>query len=94
MDLATSVVTTLAGVAGASGRADGIGSAATFYSPGGVGIDALGTVALVADSLNHLIRRIVISSGVVSTIAGQGGVTGTSDGLGTTASFFCRLAPR
>ena len=81
--ISSGVVTTLAGT-GSSGSADGTGTAASFYSPGGITSD--GTNLFVADVGNHLIRKIVISSGVVTTIAGTGS-TGSSDGTGTAASF-------
>lgn len=86
--LATASVTTLAGAAGTEGLANGVGTAAIFHRPVGVAMDALGTVAVVADTYNHLIRRITISSGAVVTLAGQGGVKGISNGLGTVATFF------
>ncbi len=38
------VVTTVAGLPGADGSADGVGAAARFSSPGGVAIDAAGDV--------------------------------------------------
>ncbi|HUM03254.1 MAG TPA: NHL repeat-containing protein [Thermoanaerobaculia bacterium] len=50
------VVSTLAG-SGAYGGADGIGAAATFYTPTGVAVDSSGTV-YVADSGNNKIRKI------------------------------------
>lgn len=81
-------MTTLAGAAGTQGLANGVGTAAIFHRPVGVAMDALGTVAVVADTYNHLIRRITISSGAVVTLAGQGGVTGISNGLGTVATFY------
>jgi len=40
----------------------------------------------VADYGNHLIRKIVISTGVVTTLAGTGS-SGSDDGTGTSASF-------
>ncbi|MBM3865412.1 MAG: hypothetical protein FJ381_05880 [Verrucomicrobia bacterium] len=82
---AAGVVTTLAGAAGASGFADGTGAAARFNVPWGIAVDAAGTV-YVADSENHLIRRIS-AAGVVSTVAGQKGVTGYADGASTVARF-------
>lgn len=85
--VATATVTTLAGVRGTTGRADGTGTAATFQLPVGVTMDALGSIAVVADSNNHLVRLVTISSGAVVTLAGQGGVSGTSDGIGTSSRF-------
>ncbi|MFM9090785.1 MAG: hypothetical protein ACKOUK_03475, partial [Verrucomicrobiota bacterium] len=82
---AAGVVTTLAGTAGASGFADGTGAAARFNVPWGIAVDAAGTV-YVADSENHVIRRIS-AAGVVSTVAGQNGVTGYADGAGAVARF-------
>ena len=44
---AVGTVSTLAGTSGASGSANGLGTAASFNSPYGVAIDAAGTVALI-----------------------------------------------
>ena len=52
----TGVVTTLAGVAGSSGIADGMGTAARFINPAGIAIASSGTL-YVADSYNHEIRN-------------------------------------
>ena len=46
---------------------------------------------LQADSSNHLIRRIVLSSGLVSTLAGTSGISGSANEVGTAASFFSAL---
>jgi hypothetical protein len=51
------VVTTLAGTAGASGYTDATGTSAAFSFPAGVAVDAAGVV-YVADSNNHVIRKI------------------------------------
>ena len=77
------VVTTLAG-SGMSGSANGTGTAASFYYPYGVAVDGSGNV-YVADTFNHLIRKIT-SAGVVTTLAGSG-ISGSTNGIGTTASF-------
>jgi hypothetical protein len=50
------VVTTLAGLAGSLGSADGTGSAARFYLPFGVATDSSGNV-YVADTYNNTIRK-------------------------------------
>ena len=46
----------------------------------------------VADTGNHTIRMIVLdatgTNGVVSTLAGLGGFSGTNDGVGSTARFY------
>jgi sugar lactone lactonase YvrE len=76
---------TVAGAPGQSGTADGTGGAARFSVPTGVAIDAAGNL-YVADSGNHTIRRVA-PGGVVTTFAGVGGATGSTDGTGTTARF-------
>ncbi len=80
------VVTTLAGLAGNTGSADGTGSAARFNGPTGVATDSSGNV-YVADSSNYTIRQIT-PAGVVTTLAGLAGITGSADGTGSAARFF------
>lgn len=80
------VVTTLAGLGGFSGTADGTGSAARFQYPGGVAVDAGGNV-YVADTGNHTIRKIT-PSGVVTTFAGYPTSYGSGDGPRLAARFF------
>jgi sugar lactone lactonase YvrE len=91
-------VTTVAGLAGASGSLDGTGDAARFHDPMGLAIDEAGQL-FVADSSNNTIR-VVLDSGEVRTVAGYAwlssdGLTplsaGFNDGAGATARF---VAPR
>lgn len=78
-------VSTLAGAALQSGYADGTGSAARFSTPWGIAVDRNGLV-YVADSDNHVIRKIT-SAGAVTTLAGNPGSAGAIDGVGVAARF-------
>lgn len=78
-------VSTWVGSPGLSGNTNGTGSAARFNFPYGVTVTASGTV-YVADTNNHLIRKIT-PEGVVSTLAGTAGVSGSTNGTGTSARF-------
>ena len=80
------VVSTLAGLAGSMGSSDGTGSAARFYYPSGIAVDGSGNV-YVADTENDAIRKVT-PAGVVSTLAGFPGSTGSSDGTGSAARFY------
>jgi sugar lactone lactonase YvrE len=77
-------VTTLAGLAGNAGSADGTGSAARFTQPRGIAVDAAGNV-YVSDG--SVVRRIT-PAGSVTTMAGLQGQYGTTDGAGAQARFY------
>jgi len=79
------VVTTLAGLAGSSGSDDGTGSSARFNDPADLTADSAGNL-YVSDANNHTIRKIT-PAGAVTTLAGQAGVSGSSDGAASTAQF-------
>ncbi len=76
------VVTTLAGN-GTPGALDGTGAGATFNLPGGICSD--GTNLFVSEQGSHRIRKIVIGTGEVTTIAGS--TLGSADGAGLSAQF-------
>lgn len=82
IEIATGTVTTLAG-GGTGAKTDGIGTSATFHSPKGIACD--GPNLYVADTNNYAIRKIVIASREVSTLAG--GIGGNADGTGAAARF-------
>lgn len=66
------VVSTLAGMAGVpAGSRDGVGKAARFNYPIGIGVDARGIV-YVADTYNVLVRRIALDA-TVTTLSGRPG---------------------
>jgi hypothetical protein len=85
--ISTASVSTLAGVAAASGSTDGIGTNSQFRSPAGVCISPDGLFALVADFSNNLIRKIVITTATVSTLTGVALTSGSTNGIGTTSKF-------
>ena len=78
-------VITLAGTEGVSGYTDAQGTSAKFNWPKGISIDSYGNI-YVADTENHLIRKID-SSGNVTTLAGSAGVSGSTNGQDTAAMF-------
>ena len=82
--IATAAVTTFAGSTTA-GSADGIGTAASFHTPHGITYDGNGNL-YVADQVNNEIRKIVLSTGAVTTVAGSTS-SGYADGIGTVARF-------
>lgn len=77
------VVSTFVGSAGQSGFVDGTGNAARFNAPRGPALDSAGNL-YVADYLNHTLRKIT-PAGVVSTLAGFAGASGSTDGIGSNA---------
>lgn len=79
------VTTTLAGSPGQQGSTDGVGAAARFYRPAGIAVDPSGYL-FVCDGYNHTIRKIA-PDGTVTTIAGQAGIDGSTDGTGSAARF-------
>ena len=81
------VVTTVAGLAGTSGSTDTTGTSARFKSPAALAVTSAG-ILYVADTGNYTIRKIVLSSGAVTTLAGSAGTTGsTNSATGTAARF-------
>ena len=78
-------VTTLAGTAGVTGSADGIGALARFNLLQGVTVDSNNNV-YVADSENATIRKVTTAA-VVTTFAGTAGSRGSADGVGAAARF-------
>jgi hypothetical protein len=69
----------------ARGSSDGAGTAAAFNQPHGIAVASNGSI-YVADTDNHVIRRIG-TDGVVSTVAGLAGVSGSTSGVGNAARF-------
>lgn len=76
-------ITTFAGTALSAGSADG--RPGTFNAPNGIAIDAAKNL-YVSDTVNNTIRKIT-PGGEVSTLAGQAGQFGATNGTGNAARF-------
>ncbi|ATB48529.1 hypothetical protein [Corallococcus macrosporus] len=87
LDLASRQVTTVAGTrySGADQSVDGRGAAARFSGLGG--IVRVGTHLYVADTFNHTVRRVDLTTYDVTTLAGSAGAHGNQDGVGPEARF-------
>lgn len=64
------LVTTIAGN-GTTGYSDGVWPNVRFANPSGIAVDHEGNI-LVADRKNNRIRKVAVSTGVVTTIGGNG----------------------
>lgn len=83
---ATGTVTTLSGLAGTSGGADGTAGIARFDEPKGLALDGAGYL-YVSDSNGCRIRRVVVATGEVETLAGGYRLPASVDGVGSAARF-------
>ena len=83
------VVTTIAGRSGYSGTADGTNSTARFLYPSDPVMDGSGAI-YVTDTRNFTIRKLtpIGTNWVVTTIAGQAGLSGSADGTNSDARFY------
>ena len=77
----TSVITTIAGT-GASGYSgdNGQATSATIMYPHGINLDTIGNVYFGDWSAYNVIRKITISTGIISTVAGTGSSSGGFNG--------------
>lgn len=83
--ISTSEVTTISGQAETPGSTDAPWLAARFNNPNGITI--YGNTLYIADTGNHSIRKMVLDSGEVTTLAGLSGTSGSVDGTGEDARF-------
>lgn len=84
--IATGEVSTVAGVLGQSGSVDGIGTSAMFWTPHGIVYDNAGAL-YITDRGGHQVRKLVLDTGAVTTVAGSSGNPGNQDGIGGAAQF-------
>jgi sugar lactone lactonase YvrE len=89
--IATGIITTIAGTGTASYSFSGDNGPATsagLFFPRGVALDSSGNV-YIADTFNNCVRKVTISTGIITTIAGTGsnGFSG-DNGPATSATFY------
>jgi sugar lactone lactonase YvrE len=78
--VSTGIITTFAGTGASSYIGDnGPATSAGFFIPTGVALDDSGNI-YVADTANSRIRKITVSTGIITTIAGTGGGDYSGDG--------------
>jgi sugar lactone lactonase YvrE len=90
VDLATQIIDTVVGTGAAGYTGDGdLGTLATLNLPvgqsaqpaGRICVDPTDTWVYIADTDNHVIRRLHVSSGIITTYAGNGVRAFAGDGL-------------
>jgi DNA-binding beta-propeller fold protein YncE len=82
--LSSGVITTIAGVGSAGFSGDGAAATnAELNSPYSVSVDTLGNL-YIADEGNNRVRKVVLSTGVITTIAGTGSAGFSGDGAAAT----------
>ncbi len=81
VDGATGIITTVAGIGKQNGYTGdgGLATAAELNKPQGVYVDPSGNI-YIADTENHVVRKVNATTGIITTIAGTGSSGDTGDG--------------
>jgi sugar lactone lactonase YvrE len=84
---AMNIITTIAGSSTSAGYSgdDGQATAATLNYPHGLAVDTSGNV-YIADRSNHRIRKVTISTGIITKLAGTGFESNSGDGGAATSA--------
>ena len=86
VNVSTGVVTTVAGNMNPGYSGDGgLATSAQLNSPSGVCLDTDGNI-YIADRDNHRIRKVTVSTGIITTVAGNGTAGYTLDGVAATTT--------
>jgi sugar lactone lactonase YvrE len=91
VNVTTGIITTIAGSGNPNGGYRGDGGSATdaeLWGPSALALDASGNL-YIADTFNNRVRRIRATTGIITTIAGNGSEGYSGDGgLATNAEFY------
>ena len=89
VDASTGVITTVAGTGTADYSGDnGAATSAALSSPEGIAFDGAGNL-YIADTENSVIRKLTVSTGIITTVAGNHSWGDSGDGgPATSAAFF------
>ena len=83
----TGIITTIAGSSSSGYSGDnGQATSATLNTPGGVALDSEGNV-YIADAYNNVIRKVTVSTGVITAVAGTGTTSYSGDGGAATSAL-------
>ena len=88
--VSTGIISTIAGsiTSGSYSGDNGAATSATLKYPTGVALDTAGNV-YIADHHNHRIRKVTISTGIITTFAGTGTASYSGDnGPATSATLY------
>ncbi len=87
--VSTGILTSIAGTGSTTYSGDnGPATSGTLYGPRGVVLDSAGNI-YIADQYNQRIRKVTVSTGIITTIAGTGGATYSGDnGPATSAALY------
>ncbi len=91
INVSTGIITTYAGTGAicssptATCGDGGPATAAQFYRPNGIAIDGNGNI-FVSDTLDNRVRRIDVTTGIITTVAGTGAASDTGDGGAATSA--------
>ncbi len=85
--VSTGIITTIAGSSTSGGYSgdNGPATSAALNIPFGVSLDATGNLYIV-DTVNNRVRKVTVSSGVISTLAGNGARGYSGDGGAATSA--------
>ncbi len=86
--ISTGIISTVAGIASTSGGYNGDNiqaTAAMLYSPMDVVVDSSGNL-FITDFYNNRIRKVDVSTGLITTVVGTGTSSSTGDGSAATSA--------